>query len=189
VLERKQIVKFGISLSLFSLFGVNLYNSMTKESKRHAKTDKAQETLVQSQIAEKKRTSLQKKKCTELKNTIELKLKNKLITKSWSNYHLSKDGLDYILRIEKDNNQQGIEVNRVKFYKLDNDGFPTAFSKNHNIILKDSGHLESLKKGYTIIQKDDVFLSDHLLIEKTNGKVREIKDQRSSELCSFSDHT
>lgn len=183
MLDQKRVVKFGISLIAVACIGLGVTTKSEKKITKTIKTNSINKEIKKTQ-AIKKLTKTQKK-CLGLKKTIAQELSTNEVPRSWSNYHLSKDGIEYVLRIEKDNNTQGYEVERIKFYKLDSDGFPEAYSDNHNEILKDKAHLDQLKEGYEVIQKDEVYVSHNILIEKTDGEIALIKDQATSETCEF----
>lgn len=192
VSKARQAVKLGTSLALLFLITWTIMKLFSSES-----TDKLNASQLSSQspskstsqkVKEEKIHSNQNKtdkECLQLRKNLEAQIKTRKISKSWSNTFLEKDGEEYVLRIERDSNNQGLEIQRIKFYKLDEDGFPTPYSSHHDSVLSDSKQLEKLKEGFNHIQTNDVFLDGDHLIETKNGEIQKVSNQASQASCYF----
>ncbi len=127
----------------------------------------------------------EEKDCETLKLSTLEKIEKKIIPKVWSNYHLSKNKTEYILRIEKDSNNQDLEVDRVKFYELDEEGLPTSSLEGNNTIIESQEQLNSLMEDYKILQHDEVFYFQGTTVRKTDGKIQIIEQSHDAKHCYF----
>ena len=190
-MDRKQIVKLGISSAMI-LVGAYFLAS-TKNNKIESVP---QQTQLRSQKKEiKKETS--KKEISQKEFVLEVKRKEcrslftrltplmKSAPKSWSNYYLERSGIDYVLRLVKSSNNQGLEVEKVQFYQLDEDGFPTPYSDYHDTVLLDKSELNKMMKGFKRVSRRDVAQVDDYLVEAEDGKIDSIKNQQTQDQCTF----
>jgi hypothetical protein len=181
VLDRKLAVKLGTSLAIVACYLVYNYPSSNVLTKKELSTHG---TSKEQQIDVQKKKSLSQD-CEAIKQKISILLKDDSQSPSWINYYLKKGGHDFVLRVEKDTNAQEKEISRIKFYQLDEDGFPTPYSKYHNQELKNEKNLLDIKEGFTQTHKSSVRVQDNYLIEKENDKIVLIKDQSKNENCSY----
>ena len=183
-MDQKRLVRYGISLCLLSI-GILFFNiKKTKsDNQRYKKSLQVQKKdSSRSQLNNKNPTSVQ---CKNLRLQFE---KNGVLDKigaSWINHYLEKDGIEYVLRIERGTNNQNIEVQKINFYKLDQDGFPQHFSHFRDKTLTKNHSIKKIIDGYKVIQINDVHVIDQYLIERTNKQIKKIKNQSMNSDCNY----
>ena len=190
-MDRKQIVKLGISVVVI-LGGAYLLlpsQSNKVELISHKPRPPLEKQIIKKEkiskeVAQKKTNfEIKKKECRNLFSKLTPLMKN--APKSWSNYYLEQDGIDYVLRVVKSSNNQGLEVEKIQFYSLDEDGFPTPHSEYHDTILVDKSELNKMMKGFKTISRRDVAQIDDYLVESEQGKIDSIKNQQTQDQCTF----
>lgn len=127
------------------------------------------------------------KPCMELKANINLLAKNQKPTLHWKNHFLEKDGIEYNLRVERDYNKQGFEVQKARLFKIDNKGLPIFL---HEIILNSDLQLKELMKGYSYISDNSIesYNGESLLVEKEEQKVIKVTNLIENRECHFMAH-
>ncbi len=197
-MERKQLVKSGTSLLAIStlIFLFSFKDNKSSKEEIISKNSSEQRTRLTTQ-AEKHESVLKtlktskdnlRKSCLELVDTYHLDKRNHdKMFKNWTNYYLQKDGIDYVLRVVKDVNLQNIEVDKIKFFRLDSEGFPTIDPHYNDTIAHSQDVIEKILVDYKIVETSETLTHQekNLTFIKTNGKLTQIVDQLNNTECNF----
>ncbi len=197
---QRRIVKNGISLTCllillsflnranFSSHKKEVANPTSKKKSAQRLTHKNNENLQRSNSYTKKESIELSKECNKVHKTyLKLKSEKRLEVAHWENIYLIKDGVNFVIRIVKDTNAQDIEIERLKFYSLDEEGFPNPVTGIHNKILHSRSQLRSILSNYTVKERTEIssLPEAQILLTRTNGKLTQIVDQNNSLQCTF----
>lgn len=185
---QKRNVALFISLSVLVVGSCFVLFPKDEQVKSNsALKDKVIKPVPENKLVEedRDRNSIQnrKKACAEVVNSLKIRIEKEVPI--WVNYYLEKDSLEYVARVVNESNSQGLEVKRVKFYQLDEDGFPTPYSKYDGQILKKDTDLDEMIKDFKLVSTSETLNFDNYLVEKENGKVKSIENQSSRDTCYF----
>lgn len=193
---QRRIVKNGISLTclLILLSFLNRANfsshkkEVTNSTSKKTSTKRLTENIQRSNPYTKNENIKLSKECNKVHKTyLKFKSEKRLEVAHWENIYLMKDGANFVIRIVKDTNAQDIEIERLKFYSLDEEGFPNPVTGIHNKILHSRSQLKSILSNYTVKERTEIssLPEAQILLTRTNGKLTQIVDQNNSLQCTF----
>ena len=182
-------VKGFISLLVFTLIIWLPSEERSQQSSSTEKKDKIKSARVSISQEKKKVIENLKKNspCLKLKKNVEILVAKEAATIHWKNHYLQKNGIEYNLRLERDYNQQGYQVQRAKLFQLDSDGFPSFIKEK---IIKDESDLKEMMSGYKYITDNSVisFNDESLLVEKEQQTIIKVTNLLENQECHFMAH-